>query len=234
MGNLVALSHPTQKPTRNLSGNSIYSALPVCNRVDHFPDNKNHQHQYIKFLLLHSIFLTKKQTIKMSVSKIRTNFHANSESLINKQINMELHASYVYMSMAAYFDRDDVALQGFAKRFRDNSDEEREHAQKLINYQNMRGGRVVFQNVTKPNTDDWESALSAVEASLELEKKVHESILAMHKNADEHGDAQLTDFLEGEYLKEQVEAQKEIGDLITRMKRAGENLGLHLIDKELQ
>ena len=68
----------------------------------------------------------------------------------------------------------------------------------------MRGGRVVFQNITKPNVDDWESALSAVEASLELEKKVHESILAMHKNADEHGDAQLTDFLEGEYLKEQV------------------------------
>ena len=68
----------------------------------------------------------------------------------------------------------------------------------------MRGGRVVLQNITKPNVDDWESALSAVEASLELEKKVHESILAMHKNADEHGDAQLTDFLEGEYLKEQV------------------------------
>ena len=36
---------------------------------------------------------------------------------------------------AAYFDRDDVALQGFAKRFRENSDEEREHAQKLIKYQ---------------------------------------------------------------------------------------------------
>ena len=73
-----------------------------------------------------------------------------------------------------------------------------------FHFRNMRGGRVVFQNVTKPNTDDWESALSAVEASLELEKSVHESILAMHKNADEQGDAQLTDFLEGEYLKEQV------------------------------
>ena len=36
---------------------------------------------------------------------------------------------------AAYFDRDDVALKGFAKRFCENSDEEREHAQKLINYQ---------------------------------------------------------------------------------------------------
>merc|ERR1711974_95105 len=48
------------------------------------------------------------------------------------------------------------------------------------------------------------------------------------------GDAQLTDFIEGEYLKEQVEAQKEMGDLITKMKRAGDALGLHIIDKELQ
>merc|ERR1712098_473841 len=98
---------------------------------------------------------------KMAVSKIRTNFHSSSEALINKQINMELHASYVYMSMAAYFQRDDVALQGFAKRFRENSDEERGHAQKFIDYQGMRGGRVEFQNIQKPNTDDWESALAA-------------------------------------------------------------------------
>jgi len=170
----------------------------------------------------------------MALSKIRTNHHATSEALINKQINMELHASYVYMSMAAYFDRDDVALPGFAKRFRANCDEEREHAQKFIDYQNMRGGRVVFQNIQKPNTDDWTSALDAVESSLELEKSVHESLLALHRNADEQSDAQLTDFLEGEYLKEQVEAQKEIGDLITKMKRAGESVGLHIIDKELQ
>lgn len=170
----------------------------------------------------------------MAVSQIRSNFHAQSEALINKQINMELTASYVYMSMAAYFDRDDVALKGFAKRFQENSEEEREHAQKLINYQNLRGGRVVFQNIAKPQTEDWKSALEAVQASLKLEIEVYESLLNIHKVASEHEDAQLTDFLEGEYLKEQVEAQKEIGDLITKMKRAGEGLGLHIIDKELQ
>jgi len=170
----------------------------------------------------------------MSLSKIRINFHPNSEALINKQINMEMHAMYVYMSMAAYFDRDDVALHGFAKRFRENSDEERDHAMKLIEYQNKRGGRVVFQDIAKARTDEWGSALAAVEAQFELEKKVHESILELHKVASSHDDAQLTDFLEGEYLKEQVEAQKEVGDLITKMKRAGDTLGLHIIDKELQ
>ena len=74
----------------------------------------------------------------------------------------------------------------------------------------MRGGRVVFQNIQKPNTDDWTSALDAVESSLELEKSVHESLLALHRNADEQSDAQLTDFLEGEYLKEQVNLKKKI------------------------
>merc|ERR1711931_207073 len=112
-------------------------------------------------------------TETMAVSKIRINFHPNSEAMINKQINMELHASYVYMSMAAFFDRDDVALHGFAKRFRDNSEEEREHAMKFIEYQNKRGGRVVFQDIAKAKTDEWTSALNAVEASLDLEKSVH-------------------------------------------------------------
>lgn len=170
----------------------------------------------------------------MALSKIRTNYHTNSEAYINKQINMELRASYVYLSMAAYFDRDDVALHGFAKRFRENSEEEREHAMKLIAYQNLRGGRVTFKDISAPSSDEWGSALAAVEASLNLEKEVHESLLALHKIADQHDDAQLTDFIEGEYLKEQVEAQKEIGDLITKMKRAGDSVGLHIIDKELQ
>ena len=32
-------------------------------------------------------------------SRIRINFHSDSEAMINKQINMELYASYVYMAM---------------------------------------------------------------------------------------------------------------------------------------
>jgi len=169
----------------------------------------------------------------MAVSKVKQNFHSETESLINKQINMELYASYVYLSMSTYFAREDIALHGFAKRFREASHEEREHAEKLIDYQNMRGGRVVFKEIAKPSADEWGSALEATEATLELEKTVNASLLAMHKAADERNDAQFTDFLEGEYLKEQVEASKEIADLITKMKRAGDGLGLHIIDKEL-
>lgn len=33
------------------------------------------------------------------MSKVCQNFHANSEALINKQINMEFYASNVFMAM---------------------------------------------------------------------------------------------------------------------------------------
>merc|ERR1712112_289554 len=76
---------------------------------------------------------------KMAMSRVKQNFHSDNEALINKQINMELYASYVYLSMSAYFARDDIALMGFSKRFKEASTEERDHAMKLIDYQTMRG-----------------------------------------------------------------------------------------------
>ena len=138
------------------------------------------------------------------------------------------------MFQATYFDQDDIALHGFVKTFHENSDKKRGYAMKLISYQNMRGGRVVFQDIGKP-VQAWESALHAVEFQLELEQSIHKALLELIKIADTHGDSQLTDFIEGEYLKEQVEVEKEVGDMITKIKRVGtEGLGLHIIDKELQ
>ena len=37
----------------------------------------------------------------MAGSRIRQNFHEECEALINKQINMEFYASFVYLSMAS-------------------------------------------------------------------------------------------------------------------------------------
>ena len=39
----------------------------------------------------------------MAASKIRQNYHEDCEALINKQINMELYASYVYMAMVSNY-----------------------------------------------------------------------------------------------------------------------------------
>uniref|UniRef100_A0A2R9AKU8 Ferritin n=1 Tax=Pan paniscus TaxID=9597 RepID=A0A2R9AKU8_PANPA len=40
-----------------------------------------------------------------STSQVRQNYHQDSEAAINRQINLEHYASYVYLSLSYYFDR---------------------------------------------------------------------------------------------------------------------------------
>lgn len=168
------------------------------------------------------------------MSVIKQNFHAECEAGLNKQINLELYASYVYQSMAWYFDREDVALKGFHKFFKKSSEEEREHAEKFMKYQNSRGGRVVLQSIEKPERDEWGSGLDAMQMALSLEKNVNQTLIDLHKMASQQNDAHLTDFLEGEFLDEQVESIKQIASFVTQLKRVGPGLGEHMFDQELQ
>jgi len=161
----------------------------------------------------------------------RQNFHEECEAAINRQINMELYASYTYLSMAFYFDRDDIAFRNVKKYFVKASEEEKEHASKLMEYQNMRGGRIRLSPIDKPANDEWGSICDAFEAALDLEKKVNASLLAIHSTAQEKNDPQMCDFLETHYLEEQVKAIKELSDHITNLKRNGTGLGEYLFDK---
>lgn len=167
-------------------------------------------------------------------SRPRQNFHQECEAGINKHINMELYSSYVYQSMSVYFDRDDVALRGFTKYFKKFADEEREHAEKFMKYQNTRGGRIVLQPIQKPDRDEWGTGLDAMKTALELEKTVNQALLDMHQVADSHGDAQMADFIESEFMEEQVQAIKEISDHITNLTRVGPGHGEWDFDKKLQ
>lgn len=72
------------------------------------------------------------------------------------QIQKEVTAAMKYLSMAAFFSRDDINRPGFAKLFFDAASEEREHAGKLIEYLSMRGR---YQN-SKDNDAKAFSALN--------------------------------------------------------------------------
>jgi len=167
------------------------------------------------------------------MSQVRQNYHSESEAAVNKQINLELYASYVYQSMAWHFDRDDVALPGFHKFFKKSSEEEREHAGKFMKFQNARGGRVVLQNIEKPERDEWGTGLEAMQMALALEKNVNQVLLDLHKTASLHEDGHMTDFIESEFLEEQVESIKQLAGFVTQLKRVGPGLGEQLFDKEL-
>ncbi|XP_030743238.1 ferritin heavy chain [Echinops telfairi] len=169
-----------------------------------------------------------------SPSQVRQNYNQDSEAAINRQINLELYASYIYLSMSYYFDRDDVALKNFAKYFLHQSHEEREHAEKLMKLQNQRGGRIFLQDIKKPDRDDWESGLNAMECALHLEKSVNQSLLELHKLATDKNDPHLCDFIETHYLDEQVKSIKELGDYVTNLRKMGapdSGLAEYLFDK---
>ncbi|KAE9552077.1 hypothetical protein FO519_004703 [Halicephalobus sp. NKZ332] len=122
---------------------------------------------------------------------IRQNYTTEVEAAVNKQINIELHASYVYLSMSYYFDRGDVALPNIAKWLKKQSDEKREHAHVLMKYQNTRGGRIFFQNIQRPETDEWGSASESFQAALALEEFINNALLELYSLVSEHNNPQM-------------------------------------------
>ncbi|CAF1146032.1 unnamed protein product [Rotaria sordida] len=163
---------------------------------------------------------------------VRFNYHEDNEGLINRQINLELYASYVYMAMAHHFSRADVALKGHQEYFEKMSKEENEHANKFMKYQNKRGGTIVFLDIKKPQQQSWSSPLEAHEMALQLEKDVYQALLELHASASKHDDPHLTNYLEDEFLDEQVESIKEYVGYITNLRRVGPGLGEYIFDEE--
>ncbi|KAL4658312.1 ferritin, middle subunit [Arapaima gigas] len=177
----------------------------------------------------------------MKTSQIRQNYHRDCEVAVNRMINIEFFASYTYLSMACYFNQDDVALPGFS-HFKENSEEECECAQKLMSFQNKRGICIFLQDIkmggyggtTKPEWDKWGTGLEAMQSALQLEKNVNQALLDLHKVATERADPNLCDFLEAHYLNEKVEAIKKLGDHITNLSKmdTGNNrMAEYLFDK---
>ncbi|XP_053058203.1 ferritin heavy chain-like [Acinonyx jubatus] len=154
-------------------------------------------------------------------SQVRQNYHPQCEAAINSQINLELYTSYVYLSMAFYFDRADVALENFSKFFLRRSYKESQHAEKLMQLQNQRGGRIRLHNIMKPDRDNWENGLNAMEWAFHLEKSMNQSLLDLHQLATDKNDAHLCSFLETNYLPEQVKVIKELGGYITNLSKMG-------------
>ncbi|KAM4652868.1 ferritin light chain, oocyte isoform-like [Discoglossus pictus] len=152
-------------------------------------------------------------------SQIRQNYHQDSEAGVNRVVNLQLQASYVYLSLGLYFDRDDVALAKFSKFFYKQSEKKREQYSHFLNFQNKRGGRVVLQDIKKPESDEWGNGTQAMEYALKLERSVNQALLDLHKIATDHTDAHMCDFMENEFLGEEVKLIKKLGDHITNLKR---------------
>lgn len=153
------------------------------------------------------------------------NWTKECENILNKQISLELWASYKYLSMWSYFDRSTVGLNKIADFFKKSSDKEREHAMKLIEYQNKRGGTVSLVDIPAPSLETVPTGsndlLVNFSKAVEMEQTVYQHLLKVHKTGEEHNDPQFTDFIEGEFLEEQIDAINELTKHVSQLKRIG-------------
>ncbi|KAK7372130.1 hypothetical protein VNO80_05499 [Phaseolus coccineus] len=174
---------------------------------------------------------------ELHASLARQKYTDQSEAALNAQINVEYNVSYVYHAMYAYFDRDNVALKGLAKFFKDASMEERHHAEMMMEYQNKRGGKVQLQSMLMPFSEfdhaEKGDALYAMELALSLERLNNEKLLNLHSLANENNDAQFVDFLESQFLFDQVEDIKKISEYVAQLRRVGKGHGVWHFDQML-
>ena len=160
-------------------------------------------------------------------SQIRQNYSTEVEAAVNRLVNMQLWASYTYLSLGFYFNRDNVALEGVGHFFRELAKEKHKGVEHLLKLQNQRGGCALFQDVQKPSQDEWGKTQDAMEAALLVEKNLNQALLDLHGLASAHGDPHICDFLENHFLDEEVKLIKKMGDHLTNLRRlAGPQAGL--------
>ncbi|KAM7045474.1 ferritin heavy chain-like [Molossus nigricans] len=161
-------------------------------------------------------------------------YHPDCEAALNHQISLELYASYVFRSMATYFESTHVALKHVSQFFLTQSNEQREHAQRLMWLQNQRGGRTLLHDISSPDRNHWDSSLKAMESAVCLAVGVNQNLVRVQQLAMEKNDAHLCSFLERNSLHEQVKSIQEVGEHLTNflLLRAPEvGLAEHLRDK---
>ncbi|MEA1940112.1 MAG: ferritin [Candidatus Caldatribacteriota bacterium] len=149
---------------------------------------------------------------------------------INHQINRELYSAYLYISMASYADAE--GLSGFANWYKIQAKEEEFHAEKMYNYVNQQGSRVLLEGIEQPPTE-FSSIVDLFEKTLEHEKGVTAMINDLVKLAREENDYATESFLQW-YVTEQVEEEASPTEIIQKLKFVGEDgRGLLMIDKDL-
>ena len=149
---------------------------------------------------------------------------------LNYQINRELYSAYLYLSMASYADAE--GLNGFANWFKIQAKEEEFHAEKMYNYVNQQGRRVVLEAIEQPQTD-FTSMVDLFEQTLKHEKVVTSLINGLVKLAREENDYATESFLQW-YVTEQVEEEANPAEMIQKLKYIGKDgRGLLMLDKEL-
>lgn len=152
------------------------------------------------------------------------------QTALNDQINHEFFASYLYLSMAAYFDQ--ANYLGFAHWMRLQSQEEYGHAMKIFSFINDRDGQVELKTIQQPPTT-FTSPLEIFSLALEHEQKVTGLIHSLYDLAVKEKDY-ATQVMLHYFVEEQVEEEKTALSIVDQLKMIGDTpAAMLMLDRQL-
>ena len=154
----------------------------------------------------------------------------NMNEVLNGQIQDEFQASYLYLAMSAYCEEQN--LPGFGAWLRAQSDEERSHALRLVDFLLRREGHIELREIGQPPSV-FGSPLEMFEAVLGHEKKVTKRIDKAYRAALEERDNATAVELQW-FITEQVEEEKTAGDVVAQLRMVGnDTVALLMVDREM-
>ena len=149
---------------------------------------------------------------------------------INRQINSELSASYSYLAMSAWCERQ--KFTGAARWLRLQSREEHLHAMKLLDFLLARDCEVDLRVIDGPQLR-FTSLLDVFERGLHQEQEVSRQIDSLYETAFKEKAFAAVAELQW-FLTEQVEEEKTGREIVGKLKMVGDDpASLLEIDREL-
>lgn len=158
-------------------------------------------------------------------------FSSKMESALNKQLELEGYASFLYLSMASWCERE--GLEGCAKFMYRQSAEENEHMMRIFNYINEMDGHALAPAIEQP-PHVFESVKSLFDQVYAHEKKVTSAINHLVALSYDEKDHATFNFLQW-YVEEQREEEALMRTILDRIKLIGDGpQSLYYIDLELE
>lgn len=164
-------------------------------------------------------------------------YTAGEEAQVNNLIDFSLSIMYTFLSVRLYYDRDVIALPGYAKFFREVCREGRENADTLINYQRMRGGVIFLYPLNVPELQFSEvsvgsDVLVGLEGVVRARKHTISELENLQALAEEVGDSETSELVE-RFLSDQNDGLKEITDMVAQVNRVESRHEFLELDSEL-
>lgn len=152
------------------------------------------------------------------------------QNALNEQINDEYCSWYFYRSAAAYCQEN--SLTGFSKWLRHRSETKLKEASRLSDFVLDRRGHVDAKPINSAN-GHWDSPLAVLDAALDRERRLGQSVTNLMNLSLKHGDHATHDLLE-RVAAAQAEAESKLELLRGRLKLVdGQPAGLFMFDRDL-